>query len=105
LVVDADKLTEWLAVNVCEAERRPELMRDELLVRCRAERIEPPTASRIDRIVRSALHQAEQTLTARIVGRLPVDAASRLRRLGRGRCAGRRHRRGVGTGADQGGAG
>ena len=33
--------TDWLAVNVCEAERRPELVRDELLVRCRAERIEP----------------------------------------------------------------
>jgi len=31
--------------------------------------------------VRSALHQAERTLTARIVGRLLVDAASRLRAL------------------------
>jgi hypothetical protein len=80
-VADADKLSEWLAVNVCKAERRPELVRDELLVRCRAERIEPPAASRIDRIVRSALHQAERTLTAWIVGRLPVDAASRLRAL------------------------
>jgi hypothetical protein len=45
-VGDAEKLTEWLAVNVCEAERRPELVRDELLARCRAERIEPPTARR-----------------------------------------------------------
>ncbi|MFF0658732.1 DUF4158 domain-containing protein [Micromonospora tulbaghiae] len=80
-VADADKLTEWLAANVCEAERRPELVRDELLVRCRAERIEPPAPGRIDRIVRSALHQAEQTLTAQIVARLPVDVADRLRAL------------------------
>jgi hypothetical protein len=29
-VADADKLTEWLAAHVCEAERRPELVRDEL---------------------------------------------------------------------------
>src|SRR3954469_18946674 len=81
LAYDADKLTEWLTVNVCEAERRPELVRDELLVRCRAERIEPPAAGGIDRIVRSALHQAEQRLTARIVARLPVDVTGRLRAL------------------------
>jgi hypothetical protein len=55
-VADADTLIEWLAVHVCEVERRPELVRDELLVRCRAERIEPPSPGRIDRIVRSALH-------------------------------------------------
>jgi hypothetical protein len=80
-VADAEKLTGWLAANVCEAERRPELVRDELLVRCRVERIEPPAAGRVDRVVRSALHQAEQALTARIVGRLPVDVAGRLRAL------------------------
>lgn len=61
------------------AERRPDLVREELMVRCRAEQIEPPAAGRVDRIVRSALHQAEQTLTARIVARLPVDVAGQLR--------------------------
>ncbi|MFY1621568.1 Tn3 family transposase [Micromonospora sp. WMMD735] len=80
-VADAEQLTRWLATAVCEAERRSELVRDELLVRCRTERIEPPTAGRIDRIVRSALHQAEQALTARIAARLPVDVAGRLRSL------------------------
>ncbi|MGX6608283.1 DUF4158 domain-containing protein [Micromonosporaceae bacterium Da 78-11] len=80
-VSDAEQLTQWLAGEVCEAERRRELVRDELLVRCRAQRIEPPTAGRIDRIVRSALHQGEQTLTARLVARLPVDVAERLRAL------------------------
>jgi hypothetical protein len=53
-VADADKLTEWLAANVCEVERRPELVRDELLVWCCAEaatcwsrspRSAPPAAS------------------------------------------------------------
>jgi len=80
-VADADKLTEWLAANACEAERRPELVRDELLVRCRAERIEPPAPGRIDRIVRSALRQAEQALIGRIVGRMPADNTARLRAL------------------------
>lgn len=80
-VADADKLTEWLAANACEAERRPELVRDELLVRCRAERIEPPAPGRIDRIVRSALRQAELALIGRIVGRMPADNTARLRAL------------------------
>lgn len=70
-----------LPEEAVEAERRPELVRDELLVRCRTERIEPPAAGRIDRIVRSVLRQAEQTLTGRIVARLPVDVAERLRAL------------------------
>lgn len=42
-------------------------------MRCRTERIGPPVTGRIDRIVRFALHQAEQALTVRIVDRLPVD--------------------------------
>ncbi|PZS35158.1 MAG: hypothetical protein DLM59_03450 [Pseudonocardiales bacterium] len=55
--------------------------RSKLLTQCRAERIETPAAGRIDRIVRSALHQAEQTLTARIVATLPVNVAGRVHSL------------------------
>jgi hypothetical protein len=80
-VAHADRLTGWLAGHVCVTERRPDLVGNELMVRCRAERIEPPAAGRVDRIVRSALHQAEQTLTARVAARLPVDVAGRLRGL------------------------
>ncbi len=77
-VADADELTGWLATNVCEAERRPELVRGELLARCRAEQIEPPAGGRVERIVRSALHQGEQVLTARILDQLPGEVAARL---------------------------
>ncbi len=56
-------------------------MREELLARCRAERIEPPSAGRCDRIIRSALHQAEQALTARVTARLGPDASARLAAL------------------------
>ncbi len=80
-VADADTLTGWLAVNVCEAERRPEQVRDELLVRCRSERIEPPAAGRIERVVRSALYQGEQTLTRRIAEAIPDEAVARLHAL------------------------
>ncbi|MGH3747564.1 MAG: DUF4158 domain-containing protein [Micromonosporaceae bacterium] len=77
-VADAEKLAEWLAVKVCEAERRHDQVREELLARCRAVRIEPPAAGRVDRIARSALRQAEQRPTARIAGRLPADVFVRL---------------------------
>ena len=38
---DVGKLTEWLAARVCQAERRPGRVREELLAQCRIERIEP----------------------------------------------------------------
>jgi TnpA family transposase len=77
-VEDAEKLTARLASEVCEAERDHARVCDRLLIRCRAERVEPPTSGRIDRIVRSALHQAEVTLTCRIAGRLPAVVVARL---------------------------
>lgn len=80
-VEDAEKLTAWLASEVCEAERQADAVRQELLARCRTERVEPPTSGRVDRIVRSALHQAEVTLALRIAGRLPAATATRLEQL------------------------
>ena len=81
---DGGKLTDWLAASVCQAERRADRVRGELLTRCRAERIEPPSAGRCDRIIRSALHQAEQALTLRVTARLGPDASA-ARGAGRGR--------------------
>jgi hypothetical protein len=78
---DAGKLTAWPAASVCQAERRADRVREELLARCRAEQIEPPSAGRCDRIIRSALHQAEQAMTARVTGRLGPDASARLAAL------------------------
>jgi Domain of unknown function (DUF4158) len=78
---DAGKLTGWLAASVCQAERRPDRVREELLAQCRAGQIEPPSAGRCDRIIRSALHQAEQALTARVTARLGPDASARLAAL------------------------
>lgn len=77
-VVDGEKLTAWLAEDVAQSERRPERVRTELLDRCREERIEPPAAARIERIVASALRQGEETLFARLSSRLPPDVVTRL---------------------------
>ncbi len=80
-VADADKLAFWLAENVAETERREDQVRDDLLLRCRRELIEPPSAKRVNEIVRSALYQAEQALLSRVAGRLGTGAVSRLEAL------------------------
>jgi hypothetical protein len=78
---DAVKLTGWLADGVCQAQRGADRLREQLLARCRAERIEPPSAGRCDRIVRSALYQAEQALTLCVSARLGPQASGRLAEL------------------------
>jgi hypothetical protein len=75
------RLASWLAAEVCEVERQHDRVREQLLVRCRADRIEPPTTGRVDRIVRSALRQAEVAVTCRIAGRLPASTVARLEAL------------------------
>jgi hypothetical protein len=65
---DEDKLADWLSTEVCPVELRDEQLREALLVRCRAERLEPP--GRIDRIVGSARAAFEQRFCDRTVGRL-----------------------------------
>ncbi|WP_078628736.1 DUF4158 domain-containing protein [Streptomyces sp. NRRL F-2664] len=93
-VADADKLTAWFAEHVACKERRQEQVRVELLVRCRTESIEPPTAGRCDRVVGAALRAAEEMLTTRISARLTVESIERIVRLGRrSRPGGRRRTR------------
>jgi hypothetical protein len=77
-VAEADKLTDWLAAHVASAERDPDRVREELARRCRAERIEPPTPARVTRIVRSALHTAEETWFTVIASRAGVEASARV---------------------------
>ena len=77
-VTDADRLTAWLTEQVCERERRPDRVREALLRHCMDERLEPPTAGRVDRIVRAALHASELALCARVVAALTPAARQRI---------------------------
>jgi hypothetical protein len=80
-VADAEALAGWLAEHVASGERRPERVREELILRCRAELIEPPSPDRVSEIARSALHRAEQTLLALIADRLDAVVVARLEAL------------------------
>jgi TnpA family transposase len=77
-VADAEKLTQWLAAEVAHAERHPDRVREELLKHCRDERIEPPTPDRVTRLVRSALHIAEERWFVVIAARLDPPVRARL---------------------------
>jgi hypothetical protein len=77
-VQDADKLTTWLAVNVAGAERNADRVRMELLKHCREEFIEPPSADRITRMVRSALHTAEEAWFTTIASRVAPQIRDRV---------------------------
>src|SRR5206468_7127582 len=86
---DEEKLAGWLAEEVCPVELGDERLREAVLARCRADRIEPPGASRIERILGSARASFERQFTTTIAracfgvhGRAS-GAAGRRRELGR----------------------
>ncbi len=69
-VADQETLTAWLSQSVAHAERRPDRVREALLPEFRRLRLEPPTAGRLLRMVRSALRAAERNWASRIAERL-----------------------------------
>ena len=71
-VADAEKLAAWLAGEVCQGERRPERVREELLKRCRQEGIEQPAPGRTNRIIGSGLREAEKALVANTPDGRPI---------------------------------
>ncbi|MBA8824775.1 hypothetical protein FHX42_002122 [Saccharopolyspora lacisalsi] len=76
---DEDKLAGWLADEVCPVELREDRLRQAVLVRCRADGIEPP--GRLDRIIGSARSTFEQRFCQRTVERLPEACVAALEAL------------------------
>ncbi|RZU46696.1 TnpA family transposase [Krasilnikovia cinnamomea] len=74
-VADAEALTGWLAEQVCPSELSPDRHCQALLLRCRSQRIEPPTPGRIDRIIASAAEAADNRFCATTVARLSAAVA------------------------------
>ncbi|MEV5085660.1 DUF4158 domain-containing protein [Streptomyces sp. NPDC056159] len=78
---DEERLTGWLADEVCPVELVEDRLREALLVQCRSDRIEPP--GRIERIVAAARARADRAFCARTVARLGEVCAGRR---GQSRC-------------------
>jgi TnpA family transposase len=77
-LADAEKLTAWLAATVAHAERDADPVRQELLKAFREERIEPPAPDRVLRMVRSALHRAEEEWFRTVWSRVGPEARARV---------------------------
>jgi len=78
-VEDAERLTEWLRDQIVViAPRSQDGMFAALEAECRGRRIEPPSAERIDRIVRSAIRAHEERLCNATLTRLPSVSRARL---------------------------
>ena len=75
--VDEERLTAWLAAEICPVEMTEEGLKSSLWARCRMERIEPP--GRVDRILGSARSRFEQRFCVQIRDRLSAKAIARLR--------------------------
>jgi len=80
-VGDEDKMAAWLAAEVCPVELREEQLRAAVAARCRGERIEPPAASRVERVLGAARAEADRVFCARTVGRLGDAVVARLEAL------------------------
>lgn len=81
-VADAEMLTEWLRDHVAgEAGGEIEPMIERLETRCRELAIEPPTADRVERIVRAALRAHEERFHADVYRRLAPVIRKRLDEL------------------------
>lgn len=78
---DEDKLAAWLAEAVCPVELSDERLREALVARCRAERIEPPAPSRLQRVLGAARAASEQRFTGHVVARLTPKAVAGLEAL------------------------
>jgi Domain of unknown function (DUF4158) len=80
-VRDAEQLTAWLVEHVCERERHPDAVQNELLARCRTVGLEPPARTRVERIVGSALRRAEDALFGRVSSRPGPEVIARVEAL------------------------
>jgi Domain of unknown function (DUF4158) len=91
---DEDKLAGWLAEEVCPVELGERRLREALLARCRAERLEPPGPSRVERVLGTARTAFERQFLRQDGGTAGSVAAGDRQAGG----AGRRPPRGAGRG-------
>ncbi len=75
---DQVQLAEWLAAELCGVELNRDRLAEAVVVRCRGDRMEPPTPGRIARLVGSAVTTFEERFCTATVGRLSAATRSRL---------------------------
>ncbi|MER5321697.1 DUF4158 domain-containing protein [Streptosporangium roseum] len=77
-VGDEDKLADWLADKICPVEMSRDRLRSALLTRCREDRIEPPKATRVERVLGAAESMFERQFTETTLVRLSATSVGKL---------------------------
>jgi TnpA family transposase len=77
-VQDGDELVAWLLMQELVYAQQIDHLKAAVYARCRTLHLEPPTPDRIDRLVRSAMHTAEERLCATILARLPAPCIAEM---------------------------
>jgi TnpA family transposase len=77
-VSDATALTDWLIEKVGPYGRHAEQLKMALLEQCRSQKIEPPSADRIERVIHSAIHTYDERLCEAVWQRVPPDTRIKL---------------------------
>lgn len=80
-LADQEHLHDWLTREVLPHEYRLPYLEERAYERLRSLHLEPPTASRMDRLVRSALHEYEQRFFTDTAVRLPEVVKANLQQL------------------------
>ena len=75
---DGEDVSMWLMKHVLSQERHPERILEAALGRLRELRIEPPTADRMERLIRSALRSFEDDFSRRLSAQLSAETKERL---------------------------
>ncbi len=75
---DASTLDLWLRQAILPSEQNTHHLEEIVLDWCREHHIEPPTAQRIERLIRSALHRHESAFFDTILQQLPPSTRARF---------------------------
>ena len=72
-VLDIEEMKQWLITEKLASDQNIEHLKAVTIKQFRERKIEPPTADRMERLIRSACTTYEQTLFAEIMQRLPLS--------------------------------
>ncbi|HEU5379294.1 MAG TPA: DUF4158 domain-containing protein [Ktedonobacteraceae bacterium] len=78
---DSEQMTSWLIATHLSTDQNPDHLKEKVLARFREEQIEPPTADRIDRLIRSACVTYEHILFQTIFQRLSPETQAQIDQL------------------------
>ena len=81
VIADEAEMSRWPASEVCPVELAPDGVVEALLIRCRALKIEPPAATRVERVVGGARATFEAEFCDRTTARLAQEGAKCLSAL------------------------